>query len=955
MAEQEVLDALCTELEEGESELALALAGLLAPGAGAVEMADRYAEYLRRFANAADMFELPSLKVLAEFFESNALALSHSSSEDRGRSERRELFGQWPKLLVAFLKDTANTTSLGRLMRQVQDPAWPSPMDEERALDLAERLFAEAAVGDSAHDEVPPAAAADAQGVGSEDVSLRFSEDINPQLVNAFLHETPQHVNRLSQAIQRITSRDGGVEDIVQAQRVAHTVKGSANITGIAGIANLTHRMEDILEHLASREKLPPPGLADTLVDGGDCLEMMVEYLLGLGGPPEQALDALRRLADWSERLERGEYDVGDTSDVTTVVLPREALHDAPVQVVDLSAPAPVQAAGSADGAVLRVAIETIDDLLRLAGEMAISIVQIQGRHQRTLGQVNALTEQNALLYQRLSALQDLVQVRGVPAARHALIEVAGADDDDFDPLELDTYSELHSATNAFAEALTDARELTDILRSELVGLDGVLVQHEQISSQLNGVVLSSRLVSVTTIVPRLQRGVRQTCRATGKRARLSVFGSDMQVDSEILNGIVDPLMHIVRNAVDHGIEHPSERIANGKDEQGLIELSFSRQGENLVVRCRDDGAGFDLHRIRELAVAQGLVAGDRHLSDRELARLTLVPGFSTRRGTTHVSGRGIGMDVVNRCVLDLRGNMDIDSVANGGSTVQLRVPLTLISMHVLLVRVGARIFGIPSSTLEQALFSDAGPVVHADDDWIFRFSDNDYPLSSLSELIGLPGQAVSTLTERVAPLLLNRTDTGYAGVMVDELVDGRYLVVKRLGRFVPRVRGVIGAAILADGSVAPVIDIHELLRQPATPVPVPSMVAPEEIELDLPNVLVVDDSLSARRTLAQVITDAGFVARTAVDGLDAIEAIEERAPDLILLDLEMPRMNGLELAFHLRGDEATRDIPLVMITSRSTAKHREQAHAAGIDAFITKPYQDDEVAEQIRLLVAPR
>jgi chemosensory pili system protein ChpA (sensor histidine kinase/response regulator) len=609
----------------------------------------------------------------------------------------------------------------------------------------------------------------------------------------------------------------------------------------------------------------------------------------------------------------------------------------------------------TSETAALRVPIDTIDNLLRLAGEMATSIVQIQGRQQQSLIQAAALAEQNVFVQQRLGALQDLVQLRGVPSARRALLTVAGTGEEEFDPLELDEYSELHSATNAFAEALTDSRELADLLRAELNALEDLVVQHEQVSSELNDVVLSSRLVPVSTIVPRLQRGVRQTSRATGKNARLSVSGDEMLIDSEILNNVVDPLMHIVRNAVDHGIERSGERIANGKDEYGNIHLAFAREGESVVIRCRDDGAGFDFLRIRELVMSQGLVSGDRDMSERELARLTLIPGFTTRRGTTQVSGRGIGLDVVNRSITDLRGTMDIDSSENAGSTITLRVPLTMISMHVLLVRVGERIFGVPSSTLEQALFSDAGPVVHADGEWIFRFADTDYPLKNVSTLLGTPGPAVSTLAQRVAPLLLIRTENGPVGAVVDELVDGRHLVVKRLGAFVPRVRGVIGASILADGSVAAVLDVQELLRQPATPMAVLEIAEPEELIHNAPNVLVVDDSLSARRTLAQVISDAGYEPRTAVDGLDAIDAIEERMPDLILLDLEMPRMNGLELAAHLRSDQGTCDIPIVMVTSRSTGKHREQAHAAGIDAFITKPYQEDELAEQIRLLISPR
>ncbi len=986
MADRDVVDALCAELQDGESELADALSGIVALDTGesaVVSHIQRYSDYLRRFANAADMLDLPAVKELVGFFESNALALRDASPEDRGHVERQSLFAEWPQLLSGFLAKPADTPTLSRLMLQTQDPAWPTPLDEEQALDLSERLLAEVLPDDGSQAaEEHSADVPLATGVSDDDVRLSFSDDINPQLVNAFLHEAPQHVNRLSQCVQRIAGNHAGVEDISEAQRAAHTIKGSANITGVAGIANLTHRMEDILEFFANHDQLPPPGLGDTLLDASDCLEVMVEHLLGMGAPPPQSLGVLRKLIDWVGRIERDELvDLPDsdtlklpdpaqpTSD--TVKLPASARPTPPAEsevTLPVSAAAtpgvaiPAAMAQTASARVstaaetpaLRVPIDTIDNLLRLAGEMATSVVQIQGRQQQGLTQAAALAEQNVLVQQRLGALQDLVQLRGVPSARRALLAVAGLEEEDFDPLELDEYSELHSATNAFAEALTDSRELTDLLRVELNALDSLVEQHEQISSELNDVVLLARLIPVSTIVPRLQRGVRQTSRATGKNARLSVSGDEMLIDSEILNSIVDPLMHIVRNAVDHGIESPGERIANGKDEHGNVDLSFAREGESVVIRCRDDGAGFDFLRIRELVVSQGLVPGDHHLSERELARLTLIPGFTTRRGTTQVSGRGIGMDVVNRSISDLRGTMDIDSSANTGSTITLRVPLTMISMHVLLVRVGERIFGVPSSTLDQALFSDAGPVVHTDDEWIFRFADTDYPLRSVSELVGMPGPAVSTLAERVAPLLLIRAESGPVGVVVDELVDGRYLVVKRLGTFVPRVPGVIGASILADGSVAPVLDVQELLRQPVTPMAVAGVAEPEELTRDLPNVLVVDDSLSARRTLAQVISDAGYEPRTAVDGLDAIDAIEERMPNLILLDLEMPRMNGLELAAHLRADQETRDIPIVMVTSRSTGKHREQAHAAGIDAFITKPYQEDELAEQIRLLISP-
>jgi len=311
MANQDVVDALCAELQEGESELAGALSQIVAPDgdeSSVIEHIRLYADYLRRFANAADMLDLPAVKELAGFFESNALALEDATPEDRGRVERQSLFAEWPRLLSDFLAKPDDTSSLGRLMLQTQDPAWPMPMDEEHALDLAERLSSEVRPGDGPQaGEEASVEALSRDSAGEDDVGLRFSDDINPQLVNAFLHEAPQHVNKLSQCVQRIAGNQAGIDDITQAQRVAHTIKGSANITGVAGIANLTHRMEDILEYFASQERFPPQGLGDTLLDASDCLEVMVEHLLGMGEPPAQSQAVLRRLIDWAGRIERDE------------------------------------------------------------------------------------------------------------------------------------------------------------------------------------------------------------------------------------------------------------------------------------------------------------------------------------------------------------------------------------------------------------------------------------------------------------------------------------------------------------------------------------------------------------------------------------------------------------------------------------------------------------------------
>ena len=288
-----------------------------------------------------------------------------------------------------------------------------------------------------------------------------------------------------------------------------------------------------------------------------------------------------------------------------------------------------------------------------------------------------------------------------------------------------------------------------------------------------------------------------------------------------MLGALVDPLLHVLRNAVDHGIEAPQERERLGKPAEGLLRIAFSREGDSVLVQVSDDGRGFDLDRIRSVAHARGLLAEDEERTERELLQLSVRPGFSTRETATQISGRGVGMDVVQRAVLDLKGSMDIASEDGAGATIRLRVPLTLISMHVLLVRSGGRVFGVPSGTLEQVLFSDAGVLADDGAGPVFTYEERDYRVHHLDALTGRPA-AVPEAGGKALPMLLLEADAGLTAVVVEAAVDGRYLVVKSLGERVPRPPGVIGASILGDGSVAPVLDLREMLRHrsalPAAP-----------------------------------------------------------------------------------------------------------------------------------------
>lgn len=667
------------------------------------------------------------------------------------------------------------------------------------------------------------------------------------------------HAGRFSAAMDRLAGDNPSLDDVVLAQRVAHSLKSSASITGVSAIASVAHQAEDILDWLADSGELPAQALRDTLVETADCVAAMVDALCASGPLPQstgRVLEQLRRWrdahADAAEPATVAEAtgreavsppcrehceDLPATAEAVqadhaqapiTAVLPDRVATDlAPTTTAIDEAPAapPLSVSQSqrqpqsqpqGAAANLRAPVVLVDRLLRLAGELAVSNVQTQGAQQRMTSCANHLREQYHLLQQRLSDLQDVVEIRGVPPSARHESKVAAHGEGDFDPLELDEYNELHSKNTALAEAVSDFCELALGMRPELAKMEDTLADQQRISKEFSDSVLSTRMVPVGQVEPRLQRAVRETCRATGKQATLTVSGGDIPVDGDVLNALIDPLLHVLRNAADHGIEAREVRESAGKDPAGALQVRFSRDGENVLVEVCDDGAGFDIDSIREVAQHRGMLTGSDQRAERELLQMTAGAGFSTRRETSEISGRGIGMDVVQRAVIDLKGSMDIASTPAKGAVISLRVPLTLISMHVLLVRVGTQIFGVPSASLQQVLICDRSALSNDGNGPVFTLDESDYAVRHMPQLVGDdtgPGESRKQIS-----LLLFEADSGPSAVIVDQALDGRYLVVNSLGSRVPRSPCVIGVRILGDGGVAPVLDLRELLRrQPAS------------------------------------------------------------------------------------------------------------------------------------------
>lgn len=905
---------------------------------------ETYGTELGLFANAVEGVGLAALKSVLDFVLARLVAMQ-DADVGAGHSEVLTLF---PGLVILYLQGPDDASVCSGLTDLMQQPVWTPPLTSAEAQALAAGLAAVEISSD-------PLPQPERQAVAShDDVSLDFPPDLNPELLSGLLQELPLQTADFSSAVQRLTAGEGGAADVDTAKRAAHTLKGAANTVGIRGIANLTHHLEDILVALSDKGLLPGPALAAMLTEASDCLESMSEAVSGTGPQPEQSQLVLQNVLNWANRIDRE----GETALAEAGAAPRqptEAQAPAAPQVAPGAAGAQAERTAGEEGQapMMWVSAQLVDELLRLVGETIISTSQIRERVRKVYQQNTSIRKQNTAFMQLATELEHVVDIHGLPLATKAKSHTA-----DFDPLEFEHYSELHTLSRRLIEAAHDSREISTEVDDDLNTMKELVETQNRLHMESQKAVLQTRMVQVKTVVPRLQRSLRQACRLLDKRVELEVGGADTPIDANILNQLMDPLMHVLRNAVDHGIEAEALRAVHGKSPEGRIALSFSREANHVVVRCQDDGAGLDLAKVRRLAVERRLIAADEALSDEELTRLILLPGFSTRGEATQISGRGIGMDIVNSRIAELKGSLNLRSTPGQGLLVELRVPAALISTHALLVRQGERVVALSTHGIEDIHYAGEEQIQQLGEEWVYHSGDNMYTLDELDGLLQMADRRVRTRGPGGATLLLVRLGAGEVrAVRVQEILDSRDLVVKKLNRYVPRIMGVVGAAILGDGNVSPVMDLPELLDAPARArrdgAGVTSFSGTSTETRGQLSALVVDDSLSARRTTAQLMKDAGFDVRTAIDGLEAVAILEKWTPSVLLVDMEMPRMNGLELTSHVRGKQTGVGLPIVMITSRSTEKHRQQAQAAGVDVYLTKPYRDGTLLDHVNKLTA--
>jgi chemosensory pili system protein ChpA (sensor histidine kinase/response regulator) len=596
-----------------------------------------------------------------------------------------------------------------------------------------------------------------------------------------------------------------------------------------------------------------------------------------------------------------------------------------------------------------RVNAGLLDELLNNAGE--VSIFRARVEQQMTSAEFN-LAELGRTVVRLREQLRKLeLETEAQILFKHQAETQGRAD---FDPLELDRYSTIQQLSRALAESVSDVASIESLLGN--VNRDGqnLLQQQGRIIAELQNGLMRTRMVPFQRHAQRLTRLVRQAAQESGKKADLAIEGGSGEIDRQVLERMLPPFEHMLRNAVVHGIERPEDRLARGKAETGRIAVRLQREGAEVVITVEDDGAGLDIGAIRAKARQMGLLRPEQELTDEEALQLILEPGFSTAQRLTQQAGRGVGMDVVATEVKRLGGGLFIESSPGSGARFTIRLPFTLAITQALIVRIHDEFYALPVATVEGvARISSLEVRAHlAEDHPTFEYGGHPFRFQHLGTFLG-SGPSELPETEAAVPVILVRAGEHSTALVTDELIGSREIVVKSVGPQVASVRGISGATILGDGRIVIILDMGALVRSEWR-----SRAADISVRAtrdDRIFALVVDDSITVRRVTQRFLERNGMRVMTAKDGVEAMALLQEHTPDVLLLDIEMPRMDGYEVASHVRNDARLADIPIIMITSRVGDKHRARAIELGVDDYLGKPYQESQLLDAIEPLVLAR
>ncbi len=798
-----------------------------------------------------------------------------------------------------------------------------------------------------------------------------IEEILDPELLEIFLEEATDIMAAIEESLTKWRSNRADKASVAELKRQLHTLKGGARMAGAMTMGNLGHHTESLLGEAENGRVDADSELMDLLDEVHDALVTMIGQMQNdrpVSVFATTSAKVLARLGQAPAPAARAAIAAAPAFAPTVSDAPataENAVHD-----LDIGRRADgedtAEGAGTDRRGQIRVRTALLNELVNYAGEVSIS-------RSRMEQQIFGLRENLAELNRNTTRFRDQIRELEIQSESQILAraqEVASHLGEDFDPLELDRFSSLQTLSRSLAESLHDLFTIRSNLENYASQAETVLIQQARINTELQEGLMRTRMISFATQGARLRHIVRQTARELGKRVELELVGAEVEVDRTVLDRMIGPFEHMIRNALDHGLESEAERKHAGKPVTGHIRVQASHEGSEIVIRFADDGAGLDIAAIRRKAIERGLMTSSTNLSDDELIQFILVAGFSTATTVTQLSGRGVGMDVVHNEVKQLGGSITVDTRRGVGTTFIIRLPLTLSISQALMVRVSEQLFAIPLSSVVNILEVPVEQLnsIQMGRRPLLNWQDQVYPFMHLAVRLGIPPQPPAG---RKVPVLLGRSGGRQVAIQVDGLAGTREVVIKPLGAQLAGIEGLGGATILGDGSVVLILDVpglwlteegmhvvRDLQGEEVVATAVHEVAeAGAAFEIEAPArrnaiVMVVDDSITVRKVTQRHLQKRGIDVLLAKDGVDAVEQLRDQVPDVMLVDIEMPRMDGYELTSRVRSDSRLKQVPIIMITSRAGEKHRDKAFALGVNEYMTKPYQEEELFARINSLL---
>ncbi len=776
-------------------------------------------------------------------------------------------------------------------------------------------------------------------------------------LAQVFTTEASELLDGSDAAIHAWMQNHHLAEPLNDLLRRLHTLKGGARMAGVLPLADLTHELEALLIRVGDERVAVSDELLRLVERALDRLHRMLAHVSGDGRVPFDAaiLAELRSFSGGEpDRRPREETEeiAPPAADEAAADIERDFVLEESGGVEETAAEPAERGLAHPRHEMARVRADLLESSINNAGEVSI----YRARIEQQLNNMNVhLSELDRTVERVRNKLRELeIETEAQILSSYEQRPEAAAPD--FDPLEFDRYTRMHELSRSLSEAVADLTSLRSLFATELRQANVLLDRQGRVNAEMQDALMRTRMVPFVLSVPRLRRVVRQLAEESGKRVELELSGMEGEMDRQLLGHILPALEHLLRNAVVHGIEEPALRASRGKPATGRIELAFRRDGGDMLIEVADDGGGLDIDAILEKAVAEGIVAADAQLTEAEIAELVYRPGFSTAATVTQSAGRGVGMDVVAAEVRQIGGSIEIQSTPLAGMRCRMRLPATLAITQVLLVRVGTTRYPVALASITgvaRPARAELAQLLEAEAP-AYEYGGERYELLSLARVLG---EAPPPSDEQAArqPLLLVDAGGRRIALIAEDMEGSREIVVKPIGPQLARVPGLAGATVFGDGSIGLLLDLSALVRA------LPQLTAMAETAPGMervptaksgPLILIVDDSITVRRVSRRLLERNGARVLTAKDGVEALELLQDHRPDVMLLDIEMPRMDGYELAGHMRNDERLREVPIIVITSRTGEKHRARASQIGIESYLGKPYQDADLIAAIRSLV---